>query len=429
MDIQVSQGRIIDPANQIDRIGSIYISSGKIVSVDEMPSGFRAERIIDAEKMIVCPGFIDLSVRMREPGQSNKATIASETRAAAKSGVTTLCVPPDTTPVIDTPAVAELIKEKAELAGYPQVLPIGALTRGLEGKELSSMFALKNVGCTAVSNAERPMNNLLSLRRAMEYAASHDLLLIYRPEEYWLRNKGCAHEGAVATRYGLPGIPEVAETVALAQCLELVKLTGCRVHFSQISCARSVFMLQQAKDAALPVSADTCIHQLHLTEDDIEPFNSVFHVIPPFRTAADKQAIQKGLTDGIINAVCSAHQPHDIDAKFGSFPETESGISALETLLPLMLKLIDNKSMTLLQGLDALTRQPAEILRLQTGTLTPGAPADLCIFNPETNWTVDDSNWISRGKNTPFWGMPMKGRVNYTLQTGRIIYGLGDENE
>jgi dihydroorotase len=424
MDIQICQGRIIDPSMQIDRVGSIYISDGKIVSIDAMPPGFRAEYTIDAEKMIVCPGFIDLYTRLREPGQSNKASIASETRAAAKSGITTLCVPPDTAPVIDTPAVAELIKEKAELAGYPQVLPIGALTRGLEGIELSSMFALKNAGCPAVSNADQSINNLLSLRRAMEYAASHELLLIYRPEDHWLRNKGCAHEGAVATRYGLPGIPEVAETIALAQCLELVRLTGCRVHFSQISCARSVRMLEQAKADALPISADTCIHQLHLTEDDIEPFNSVYHVLPPFRTANDKQAIRAGLAGGIINAICSAHQPHDTDAKFGSFPETEPGISALETLLPLILKLVDEKVLTLLQALDALTRQPAEILHLQSGKLMPGAPADICIFDPETIWTVDENNWFSRGKNTPFWGMQMQGKVNFTLQNGKIIYSL-----
>ena len=211
--IHIKQGRIIDPANNIDRIGSVYIAAGKIVSVTDAPDGFNADHVIDAELQVICPGFIDLSTRLREPGQSRKATIYSETRAAASAGVTTLCLPPDTKPVIDTTAVTELIRELAEKAGYPQVYPIAALTQKLEGNELSSMLALKQAGCIAVSNANQPMKNVLILRRAMEYAASHDLLLLFRPNDFWLGNKGCAHEGALATRYGLPSIPDAAETI------------------------------------------------------------------------------------------------------------------------------------------------------------------------------------------------------------------------
>lgn len=423
-NIHIKQGRIIDPANNIDRVGSVYIADGQILSVTHEPAGFRPDEVIDAADRIVCPGFIDLSARLREPGQSRKATFQSETIAAASVGVTTLCLQPDTAPVIDTPAVAELIRELAEKAGYRQIYPIAALTQKLEGTELTSMLTLKQAGCIAVGNASQPVQNLLILRRAMEYAASHDLLLMFRPNDYWLGNKGCAHEGAVATRYGLPGIPEAAETIALAQCLELAELTGCRVHFGQLSCKRSVVKIQQAKQAGLKVSADAAIHQLHLTEDDIIPFDSAYHVLPPLRTQSDKQYLRQGLAGGTIDGLCSDHQPHDVDAKLGAFPETEPGISSLETLLPLMLKLVEEKAITLAQGIACLSANPARILRLDSGALTPGYSADVCIFDPELDWRVNSENWLSQGVNTPFWGQAMKGKVTCTLQAGKIIYSL-----
>lgn len=423
--ILIEQGRIIDPANKIDRVGSVYITDGKIVSVSEEPAGFEPETIIDAHQQIICPGFIDLSTRLREPGQSRKATFKSETVAAASGGITTLCLQPDTNPVIDTPAVAELIKELAEKAHYPQIYPIAALTQKLEGTELSSMLSLKQAGCIAVGNANQPVRNLLILRRAMEYAASHDLLVMFRPNDYWLGNNGCAHEGAVATRYGLPGIPEEAETIALAQCLELVELTGCRVHFGQLSCKRSVIKIHQAKKYGMNVSADVAIHQLHLTENDMVPFDSAYHVLPPFRTEVDKLYLRQGLASGTLNSICSDHQPHDIDAKLGAFPETEAGVSSLETLLPLMLKLVAENTLTLSQGIAALSANPARVLHINSGALTPGYAADVCVFDPELNWQVDTDNWKSQGLNTPFWGQTFKGRVTHTIQAGRMIYQLG----
>ena len=230
-----------------------------------------------------------MSVRLREPGQGHKGSILSETRAAACAGVTSLCLPPDTKPVIDTPTVVEYIKDKAEKAGYPNVYSIGALTQRLAGSELSTMFALKQSGCIAVSNASEPLTNLLILRRAMEYAGSHNLLLMYRANEASLSGNGCAHEGEFATRYGLPGIPEAAESIALAQCLELAELTGCRVHISQVSCKQSVIKIQQAKKYGLEITADVAIHQLHLTENDMIPFDSAYHVVPPFRSGIDSK--------------------------------------------------------------------------------------------------------------------------------------------
>ncbi|WP_374088740.1 dihydroorotase [Methylomicrobium lacus] len=420
--IQINHGRIIDPANGIDRIGDVFIADGKILSVASKLDAFDADIEIDASGQVVCPGFIDLSTRLREPGQSRKATFKSETLAAASAGVTTLCLQPDTVPVIDTPAVAELIKELAEKAGYPQILPVAALTQKLEGTELSSMLSLKQAGCIAVGHANHPVKNLLILRRAMEYAASHDLLLMLRPNDYWLGNNGCAHEGELATRYGLPGIPEAAETIALSQCLELAELTGCRVHFGQLSCKRSVIKIQQAKNDGLRVTADVAMHQLHLTENDMTPFDSAYHVLPPLRTEADKQYLRLGLAVGTIDSIASDHQPHDLDAKLGAFPETEPGISALETLLPLLLQLVAEGALTLPEGIAALTSKPAEILRLRRGALTPGLPADVCLFDPNRVWRIDADNWHSQGTNTPYWGQTLKGRVTHTLQAGRIIH-------
>ena len=422
--IQINNGHIIDPANSIDQTGSIYIADGKILSVIETPSDFTADQIIDAENQIICPGFIDLSVRLRDPGQSYKGTIQSETAAAASAGVTSLCLPPDTSPVIDTQAVAELIYDKSEKANYTQVYPIGALTHKLAGIELSSMSALKQAGCIAVSNATIPLSSLLVLRRAMEYASSHDLLVMHHPDEPSLSNQGCAHEGAFATRYGLPGIPEASESIAVAQCLELVGLTGCKLHFSQISCRRSVIQIQQAKKYGLKVTADVAIHQLHLTENDIEPFNSAYHVLPPFRTEKDKAHLRKSLANGTIDVICSDHQPHDLDAKLGAFPETEPGISSLETLLPLTLSLVQDNAITLSQGIASLTQKPADIMNLQSGALTPGFTADLCVFDPAINWEINQKNWKSAGQNTPFWGDTLKGRVTRTIQSGKIIYTL-----
>lgn len=423
-NIHIKHGRIIDPANAIDGVGDIFIVDDKIAALSNPPEGFKADTVIDATDKIVCPGFIDLSTRLRDMGHSRKATFKSETRAAARAGITSMCLQPDTRPSMDTASIAEYIKDLADKAGYPQIYPIAALTQKLEGTELSSMLALKQAGCIAVSNANEPVKNLLILRRAMEYAASHDLLYICRPNEFSLSNNGCAHEGAVASRYGLPSIPEAAETIALAECLELAELTGCRVHFGQLSCKHSVIKIHQAKKYGLNVSADVAIHQLHLTEDDIIPFDSNYHVLPPFRSIADKEYLRQGLAGGTINAICSNHQPHDLDAKLGAFPETEAGVSSLETLLPLMLKLVAENHINLDQGIAALTQHPAEILALPTGALNIGLSADICIFDPELCWEINADTWKSRGINTPFWGQTLQGRVTHTIQAGRIIFSL-----
>lgn len=414
MGLKIQHGRVIDAANNLDFVGDVYIQDGKVVAFHDAPLNFQIDETIDATNQIVCAGFIDLSVRSQN--------LAKETTVAASAGVTSFCVQPDIKPIIDTPEVIKHLKDLANTANSSQVYFIGALTQKLEGIELSSMLSLKQAGCIAVSNGNFPVKNLLILRRAMEYAASHDLLFIYRPNEFSLSNGGCAHEGAVATRYGLPSIPEAAETIALEQCLELAELTGCRVHFGQLSSKRAVIKLQQAKKYGLNVSADVAMHQLHLTENDIVPFDSNYHVLPPFRGTEDRDFLRVGILNGTIDAICSDHQPHNLDAKLAAFPETQAGISSLETLLPLLLKLVDEGVIDLAKGLALLNEKPARILNLQTGSLAVGMPADICIFNSNLKWEVNTTNWHSESFNTPFWNQMLKGRVTHTIQAGNVIF-------
>ncbi|MFO8025257.1 dihydroorotase [Thiohalophilus sp.] len=423
MRIHIKGGRLIDPANGIDGRHDLYLADGQVVAIDQSPDGFGTDQVIDATDQIVIPGLVDLNTRLREPGQEHKATIASETRAAAAGGITTLCVQPDTDPIIDNPAVAELIHHRARQAGFARVVTLGALTVQLQGEHLSEMEELiREGGCIAVSNALNPVNNTLVYRRALEYAANYNLTVFIYANDPWLSNNGCAHEGAISTRLGLPGVPESAETVAVARDLMLIEQTGVRAHFMHLSCAQSIQKIARARHDDLPVSIDVAAHQLYLTEMDIGDFNSACHVIPPLRTQRDRDGLRAGLGSGIINAISSAHQPHDADAKLAPFCETEPGISALETLLPLTLRLADEKLMTLSDTIARITSEPAAILGIDGGRLGIGDRADICIFDPQERWTVDYNTLASCGKNTPFLGWEMQGRVSHTLLGGQPVY-------
>ena len=422
--IRIQGGRVIDPALGIDAWLDVHIAEGRIAGLGAQPEGFEADRVIDAGGRIVCPGLIDLCARLREPGFEHKATIDSESRAAAAGGITTVCVPPDTDPIIDTPAVVRLIQAKAAMAGRVRIQVIGALTRGLKGQDLSEMSALRQAGCGAVGNAYAPVASTLVLRRALEYAASHDLLVVVRPEDPDLADQGCVHEGPVGTRLGLRGIPYAAETVAVAQVLALIEHTGARVHFAQLSSARAMRSIARAQEKGFPISADVAAHQLHLTDEAVEGFDAQYHLRPPLRTRADRDALREGLRDGVIAAICSDHQPHEPDAKLDAFPATEPGLSGLQTLLPLTLQLVEAGALSLMQALDAVTRRPAAVMGLTVGTLQPGAPADVCVFDPDAVWTIDDESWLSAGRNTPFWSRTLKGRVTHTLQGGRPVFEL-----
>jgi len=422
--IHIRNGHVIDPAQELDKVTDIFIAAGRIAAIGDIPDGFAAERIIDASKQIVCPGLVDLGARLREPGFEYKASITSETRAAAASGITTLCVPPDTQPVIDTPAVIEFIHQRAEAAGVCHVLPIAALTRGLAGEHLSEMTRLKNAGCIGVSNVFQPFANTNVLRRALEYAANNNLIVFVHPSDDGLSKNGCAHEGVVSTRLGLPGIPEAAETLAVATYLMLIEQTGARVHFCRLSTARAIQMISRAKYDGHAITTDVAAHQLHLTEMDIGFFDSNCHLRPPLRSQRDRDGLRDALAKGRIDALCSDHQPHDRDAKLAPFCQSEPGISALETLLPLGLRLVDDHLLTTKELVRRLSTTPAKILGIDAGQLLPGARADICIFNPDTRWTLTDQNMRSRGHNTPFLGWEFKGRVTTTVLGGRIVFEL-----
>ncbi len=420
--ILIANGRIIDPASGLDQVADLYISDGEISAIGEVPQGFSADITIDASDRIVCPGLVDLSARLREPGQEQKATVASETAAAAKGGITTLCCQPDTDPVIDTPAVVTLIRRRAKRAARARVLTIGALTQGLKGERLSEMAALKKSGCVALSNGYAPLVNTLVERRALEYAATFDITAILRPEDRHLRNEGCAHEGPVSSRLGLPGSPEAAESVAVARDLALAEHTGCRIHFHALSSGTAARMIDQAQRQQLPVSANVAAHQLHLTEMDIEDFDSNCHTNPPLRSLSDRNALRDAVARGVIGAICSDHQPHEADAKEAPFPSTLPGISGLETLLPLTLRLVHEKVLSLPEAIARLTCGPADILGLPYGRLQPGNPADVCIFDPEQHWEMTSEGMLSAGLNTPFIGWEFLGQVTHTLFEGQIVY-------
>ena len=420
--ISIRNGRLVDPANGIDAESDLHIADGRIAAVGPAPAGFRADRTLDARGQIVCPGLVDLCARLREPGLEHKATIASETAAAAAAGITTLCCPPDTQPVIDTPAVAQLVAQTAERHGNARVIPAGALTQHLAGETISEMAALKHAGCHVMSHADRPIKNTLVQRRAMEYATTYGLTIFLRPEDKHLRDQGCVHEGRVATRLGLPGIPEAAETVALARDLALAEQTGASVHFRCLSTRRATQMLAEAVGRGIQASADVSVHQLFLTEEDIGAFDSNCHVTPPLRTSEDRDALRTAVARGNLAAICSDHRPHEEDAKLAPFPATAPGISALETLLPLVLRLVAEEVLDLTTAIARITVGPAQILHLPLGQLDPGRVADVCIFDPGARWVLSEATLVSEGRNTPFLGQELVGRVSWTLLAGRVVF-------
>ncbi len=422
MRLLIRNGRVINPKTKFDAIADVCVENGKVIAIGEASEGFVAGQEINATGQYVFPGIIDLCARLREPGFEYKATIASETAAAASAGVTTLCCPPDTIPVIDNPTVVEMIHYRAQQSQKARVLSIGALTKGLEGEQLSEMAALKDAGAVAVSNALKPVTNTLVLRRAMEYASSHNLTVFLFAEDPWLNGAGCAHEGAVSTRLGLNGIPEIAETIAVARDLALIAQTGVRAHFCHLSTAKAIKMIARAQFEGLPVTADVAAHQLHLTDMELGEFDALYHVRPPLRTLRDRDGLRAGIKQGNIAVICSDHQPHDIDAKIGPFSTTAPGISSIETLLPLTLRLVQDGTLNLNEALACLTSEPAKILGLDLGSLAVGSVADICIYDPKEVWRFSHDTVQSEGLNSPFLGWEFEGRVTHTLFGGELVY-------
>jgi dihydroorotase len=418
MRIHIRNGRIVDPASGRDETGDVFVAEGLIAE----PFRDKADRVIDASGLVVAPGFIDLSARLREPGYEYKATLESEMDAAAAGGVTSLACPPDTDPPLDEPGLVDMLRRRAAALSRARLYPIGALTVKLAGEALTEMGQLADAGCVAFSQANAPLADTQVLWRALQYAATFGYKVWLRAEDAWLARGGVAHDGETATRLGLPGIPPFAETIALGTILDLVRATGAQVHVCRLSTAGAIERMRLARAEKLPVSCDVAVHHLHLCDLDLGYFDPHCRLEPPLRSQRDRDALARGLADGTVDCVVSDHTPVDDDGKHLPFSEAEPGATALELLLPLTLKWGAVQKLSLAATLARITSAPARILGSRAGRVAPGAPADLALFDPRAPLHVTAEALKSQGKNTPFLGYELSGRVRYTVMAGNLVY-------
>ncbi len=435
MKLLIKNGRLIDPATGLDRIGDLAIAAGRVVALGDVKRDFAAERTIDATDLVVAPGLVDLAARLREPGHEHEGMLESELAAAAAGGVTSLVCLPDTDPPLDEPGLVEMLKFRARKLSRCRLFPLGALTRGLAGETLTEMAELTEAGCVGFSQAEVAIVNTLTLQRALLYAATYGYTVWLRPQDAWLGG-GVAASGAVATRLGLSGVPVVAETIALNTIFELVRATGARVHLCRLSSAAGVELLRRAKLEGLPVTADVSINSLHLTDVDLGFFNAAMRVTPPLRQQRDRDALQAALADGTIDALVSDHTPVSSDEKTLPFGEATPGATGLELLLGLALHWGDKRKLSLGQTLARITSDPVRVLGAALGSLgssagrlVEGGVADVCVFDPAARWPVRADTLVSQGKHTPFAfetsGFELMGQVHTTLVAGVVAYERG----
>ena len=418
MKILIKGGRVVDPASGQDKLGDVFVSDGRIVdSFKDKP-----ERTIDAKGLVVAPGLIDLSARLREPGYEYKATLESEMDAAVAGGVTSLACPPDTDPPLDEPGLVDMLRRRAKALARARVYPVGALTVKLEGTRLTEMAELAAAGCVAFSQANTPIADTQVLWRALQYAATFGYPVWMRAVDLWLAKEGVAHDGEVATRLGLPGVPVFAETIALGTLLELVRATGARLHVCRLSSAAAVALMRAAKKEGLPVSCDVGIHHVHLSDMDLGYFDSHCRLEPPLRSQRDREALAAALADGTVDCAVSDHTPVDEDQKQLPFAEAEPGATGLELLLPLTLKWGAERKLPLAKTLACVTSGAARVLGVPSGRIAAGAPADLVVFDPQAPFRVTPEALRSQGKNSPFLGYELAGRVHATLVAGNVVF-------
>ncbi|WP_295760962.1 dihydroorotase [Undibacterium sp.] len=424
MKIQIKNARVIDPASGMDAVQDVFIAAGKILAMGAAPADFIANKIIDASGLVLAPGLVDLSARLREPGFEYKATLESELQAAMRGGVTSLVCPPDTDPVLDEAGLVEMLKQRARVQNKAHVYPLGALTLGLKGQALTEMAALTEAGCVGFSQAEEPIEDTNVLQRALQYASTFGYTVWLRPQDAFIGKGGVAHSGPLATRLGLSGVPVMSETIALHTLFELMRATGARVHLCRISSAAGLDLVRQAKQEGLLLSCDVGVHHVHLTDADIGYFDSNARMTPPLRSQRDRDAIQAALRDGTIDAICSDHTPVDDDEKLLPFAEASPGATGLELLLSLALKWAEEsrEAVSLAQVLGKITHQPAQLANLPCGQIAVGQVADLCLFDASQRWTVAASALVSQGKHTPFLGYELPGVVKATIVAGHVAF-------
>ena len=436
-ELLIKNARIIDPSQKIDRVGDVLISDDKIIKIDEkdIASVHKDPAVIDATGFILCPGFIDLHCHLREPGFEDKETIATGTRAAAAGGFTTICCMPNTNPPIDSKALIDYVKQKAEDEGTIRVLNIGCITNGRQGKELTEMYELADAGVVGFSDDGEPIASSRVMYLAMEYSRTLNLPIIDHCEDKDLANGGVMSEGWVATRLGLKGIPAAAEEISIARDIALAKLTGAKLHIAHVSTESSVELIRNAKEKGIAITAEVTPHHLTLTHEQVMgspakknkylTYDTNTKVNPPLRTKKDIAALLKGLKDGTIDAIATDHAPHTSADKMCEYGLAAFGISGFETTLGCLMGLMHEGQLDVITLISKLTCEPARIIgnrHGELGTLKPGCQADITIFDPAKEWAVDSQNFISKGKNTPFDGYQFKGKVLATITAGNIVY-------
>lgn len=416
------RGRVIDPASRLDGTADVLILEGRIADVrPEIELGrdlMASVREIDARGLWVTPGWVDMHVHLREPGEEYKETIASGTRAAAAGGYVAVACMPNTQPVNDCAAVTEFIRKRAREEGYCHVFPVGAISRGLKGEELSEFGELREAGAVAVTDDGRPVMSSLMMRRALEYARIFDLPVISHAEDLGLSSGGLVHEGRVASMLGLRGIPAAAEVVMIQRDIALAELTGGRLHIAHVSAAGSVHAIREARGRGIPVTAETAPHYFTLTNELLTGFDPVFKVNPPLRCAEDVEAIKHGLADGTLEVIATDHAPHSVLEKDTEFEYAANGMIGLESALPLVLELVRDGVLTPLQAVEKVSSNPARILGLPLGGLARGEPANLTVLDPDASYVLDARTFQSKSRNCPFDGRAVQGQVVLTLVDG-----------
>ena len=424
-NLLIHGGHIIDPSQRIDAIGDLLISDGRIgwLSIQETAPLPESCLVVDARGMVVCPGFVDIHCHLRQPGFEEKETIATGTRAAAKGGFTTVCCMPNTDPPLDSGATVEYIRSLAASEGVVRVLPVGCVTKGRAGSELADFGELSTSGVVAFSDDGSPVADSSLMRRALEYSRDSGLPITDHCEDLTLSQGGVMNEGSVASRLGLKGIPAAAEEKMVARDIDLARSTRGRLHIAHVSTAGSVDLIRRARDEGVSVTAEVTPHHLTLTEEMVDGYNTNAKVNPPLRTAEDIAALVIGLKEGVIDAIATDHAPHTAKDKAGEFAQAAFGISGLETALGSLMELVHRGKLDLVTLISKLTHEPASFLRrADLGTLKPGSPADVIVFDPQKEWVVIPDDFASKGKNTPLAGSVLRGKVMVTVFGGAVVY-------
>ena len=421
-DMLIRNGHIIDPANNRDGIADLLIRDGIISRIEQDIPLTPDLEVIDAAGQLVIPGLVDMHTHLREPGYEYKETIRTGTMSAAAGGFTSVCCMPNTQPVNDSQAVTEFIRQRAFTSGVVNVFPVGAITKGSKGDEITEMGDLKKAGCVAVSDDGKPVVNNLVMRRALEYAKMFKLPVISHCEDLALADDGVINEGKISTELGLRGIPNASEDVMVARDIALAELTGGHIHIAHVSTGGAVELIRRAKGKGVNVTAETCPHYLVLTDEAVRGYNTNAKMKPPLRSAREVAAVRAGLQDGTIDAIATDHAPHSQEEKEREFDYAPFGIIGLDTALPIVLRLVEEGVLTLRDVVLKMSVNPARILGINKGSIAIGEAADITMIKPGAAWVVDAGNLKSKSRNTPFDGWKMRGMVSYTIVGGRVVY-------